>query len=199
MEPDGRNTIPVVCVHSAHAEFNSQSMANFFRVHVVPGILPARHRGWSTRALPRAPFQVDGRGAYVLTHAVLPVVGGRFDPAIRALTETYRYGPCTRMMVFIYKSSAHSGAAFPSIHVIMSFVIALMSIKRAKPMALIFSINAVLVLAATIYCGYHYVVDLFAAFVYMAILYPVGLRMERAFYRGPANSGSAEDVTSSAT
>jgi len=136
--------------------------------------------------------------AACLTYAVLPVVGGRFDPAIRALTETYRYGPFTRMMVFIYRSSAHSGAAFPSTHAIMSLIIALMSIKRAKPLALLFSINAMLILAATIYCGYHYVVDLFGAFVYLAILYPVGLRLERAFYRGRELRGSADDVTSSA-
>lgn len=135
--------------------------------------------------------------AACLTYAVLPVVGGRFDPAVRALTETYRYGPFTRMMAFIYKSSAHAGAAFPSTHAIMSLTIALISIKRAKPLALLFSVNAVLILAATIYCGYHYVVDLFAALAYLAILYPVGLGTERAFYRGSDRAGSAERATSS--
>ncbi len=128
--------------------------------------------------------------AACLTYAVLPVVGGRFDPAIRELTETYRSGPFTRIMVFIYRSSAHTGAAFPSTHAIMSLVIALMSMKRARPLALLFSINAALILAATIYCGYHYVVDLFAAFAYLAILYPAGLRMERAFYRGTTSSAT---------
>jgi membrane-associated phospholipid phosphatase len=137
--------------------------------------------------------------AACLTYAVLPVVGGRFDPDIRALTETYRYGPFTRIMVFIYRSSAHTGAAFPSTHAIMSLVIALMSIRRATPLALLSSINAGLILAATVYCGYHYVVDLVAAFVYLAILYPVGLWMESAFYRGSAMSGSSAGATSSAT
>jgi len=136
--------------------------------------------------------------AACLTYAVLPVVGGRFDPAIRALTETYRYGPFTRIMVYIYRSSAHAGAAFPSTHAIISLVLALMSIKRARVLAPLFAVNAGLILAATVYCGYHYVVDLLGAFVYLAILYPVGIRMETAFYRRPIRTVSAEGLTSSA-
>ncbi|OHD20460.1 MAG: hypothetical protein A2Y38_06700 [Spirochaetes bacterium GWB1_59_5] len=136
--------------------------------------------------------------AACLTYAVLPVVGGRFDPAVRALTETYRYGPFTRIMVFIYRSSAHTGAAFPSTHAIMSLVIALMSIKRAKPMAPLFSVNAALILVATIYCGYHYVVDLIAALVYLAALYPAGHGLQSAFYREPGVTRPAERATFSA-
>jgi len=118
--------------------------------------------------------------AACLTYAVLPVVGGRFDPQIRALTETYRYGPLTRIMVFIYRSSGHSGAAFPSTHATMSLVIALMSLKRARPLALVASINAGLIFVATIYCGYHYVVDLVAALAYVGLLYPAALRLYAA-------------------
>ena len=117
--------------------------------------------------------------AYVacLTYIVLPVVGGRYDPTIRELTETYRYGPFTRLMSFIYRSSAHEGAAFPSTHAIVSLVIALFSLRRARPLAPLFCVNAALVFAATIYCGYHYVVDILAALAYVAALYPAGLRL----------------------
>ncbi len=128
--------------------------------------------------------------AACLTYAVLPVVGGRFDPAIRALTETYRYGLFTRIMVFIYRNSAHTGAAFPSTHALMSLVLAIMSIKRSRPLALVFSINAALIMVATVYCGYHYVVDIIAAIMYTAILYPVALRMHQAYYRGTTSSAT---------
>jgi len=121
--------------------------------------------------------------ATCLTYLVLPVVGGRFDPAVRVLTETYRFGPFTRIMAFIYRSSGHSGAAFPSTHVIVSIVMALTARKYAKPLALPLAIIAALVVVATVYCGYHYVVDVIAAFAYLVVLYPVGLKLHATFHR----------------
>lgn len=118
--------------------------------------------------------------AACLTYIVLPVVGGRYDPTIRELTETYRYGPFTRLMSFIYRRSAHEGAAFPSTHAIVSLVVALFSIRRARPLAPLFCVNAALIFAATVYCGYHYVVDVLAALVYVAALYPAGLGLYAA-------------------
>lgn len=118
--------------------------------------------------------------AACLTYIVLPVVGGRYDPTIRELTETYRYGPFTRLMSFIYRRSAHEGAAFPSTHATVSLVVALFSLRRARPLAPLFCVNAALILVATIYCGYHYVVDVLAALVYVAALYPAGLRLYAA-------------------
>ncbi len=112
-----------------------------------------------------------------LTYAVLPVVGGRFDPDTKTLTELYRYGPFTRIMAFIYQTSGHKGAAFPSTHVIISLVIALVARKHARPLAHVLTVNAALVMVATVYCGYHYVSDLICAIVYVAVFYPLGLRL----------------------
>jgi len=115
--------------------------------------------------------------AACLTYAILPVVGARFDPATRALAEAYRFGPFTRIMAFVYRSSAHLGAAFPSTHVTISLVIALVARRRARPLARLLAVNAGLVMAATIYCGYHYFVDILGALVYVAALYPAALRL----------------------
>ena len=129
--------------------------------------------------------------AACLTYIVLPVVGGRYDPTIRELTETYRYGPFTRLMSFIYRRSAHEGAAFPSTHATVSLVVALFSIRRARPLAPLFCVNAALIFAATIYCGYHYVVDIIAALVYVAALYPAGLGLYAALLdREPRAEGA---------
>ncbi len=112
-----------------------------------------------------------------LGYIVLPVVGGRFDPATKALTEAYMHGPFTRIMAFIYRTSDHAGAAFPSTHVIVSIVIALTAKRHAKPIAATLSVNAALILVATVYCGYHYVADLAGALVYLALFYPLALRL----------------------
>ena len=120
-----------------------------------------------------------------LVYAVVPVVGGRFDPAVKAMTEVYRYGPFTRIMAFIYRSSGHMGAAFPSTHAMISLVVALSARRSARPLALPAGINAALVLAATVYCGYHYVVDVLAAIALLAVLYPAGLRLFASFRREP--------------
>ncbi len=115
--------------------------------------------------------------AACLTYIFLPVVGGRFDPAIRILAEQNRYGPFTRIMAFIYRGTAHEGAAFPSTHAMVSLAIALLARRRARPLAPFLAVNSGLILAATVYCGYHYVVDVFAALAYVAALYPVALRL----------------------
>jgi len=114
-----------------------------------------------------------------LVYIVLPVVGGRYDPDTRTMTELYQYGPFTRLMAFIYRSSGHSGAAFPSTHVIMSLVMALISRRHAKKLAVVMIFNAILVAGATIYCGYHYILDLIGAIALTAILYPLGIHLYR--------------------
>jgi len=131
--------------------------------------------------------------AACLTYAFVPVVGGRFDPAVRALTETYRYGPFTRTMTFIYRGSAHEGAAFPSTHAIISLVIALFARRSARPLAPVLCVNAALVFVATIYCGYHYVVDLFAALAYVAALYPLGRRLYASSRLRPADIRAGDE------
>jgi membrane-associated phospholipid phosphatase len=112
-----------------------------------------------------------------ITYIILPVVGGRFDPATKAMTEAFRHGPFTRIMAFIYSTSDHAGAAFPSTHAIVSIVIALTARRHAKPIAPALSVNAALIMLATIYCGYHYVADLAGALVYVAVLYPMALKV----------------------
>lgn len=112
-----------------------------------------------------------------LTYIILPVVGGRFDEATKAMTETYRHGPFTRIMALIYRTSDHAGAAFPSTHVIISLVIALTARRHAAPIAAALTLNAALILVATVYCGYHYVADLAGALVYVGLFYPLALKL----------------------
>lgn len=118
--------------------------------------------------------------ASAITYLILPVAGGRFDPEIRELTETLRHGPFTQLMASLYQISSHFGSAFPSTHVVQSLVIIFGVIRhlgQQRWMKWISIVNGSIVILATIWCGYHYVVDVFAALVYFAIGYPIAIRI----------------------
>ena len=127
--------------------------------------------------------------ASALTYAILPVAGGRFDPQIRELTETLRHGPFTKLMAILYQTSTHFGAAFPSTHVSMSLCMAAGTLLFHRRLAPVLVVNGVLVLIATVWCGYHYVVDVFGGIVYFGVIFPLALRYARRF-RFP-DSGAA--------
>ncbi|MDP8232028.1 MAG: phosphatase PAP2 family protein [Candidatus Zophobacter franzmannii] len=130
----------------------------------------------------------------------LPVIGARaFSPSFierfpeigqylhyntigfdaEAVTTAYRHGPFTRIMAYIYTMSPHAGGAFPSSHVAVSIAIAI-AIYRHIPKWNWFVIPLVFLLCvSTVYCHYHYLIDVFAGLVIASIGYFVPLR----FYR----------------
>jgi membrane-associated phospholipid phosphatase len=116
----------------------------------------------------------------------LPVIGARaFSPSFierfpevgkylsfntigfdaHTVTTTYRYGLFTRIMACIYTMSPHAGGAFPSSHVAVAVSIAI-SIYRHIPRINWFVVPVVILLCiSTVYCHYHYLIDVFGGLV----------------------------------
>jgi len=92
-------------------------------------------------------------------YSVLPVIGGRFLPEAMALTKTYRGGPFTHIMVFIYRTSNHLGGAFPSSHIAIAIVLTISALKYIRPLGYICTVITFFLSLATVYCHYHWFID----------------------------------------
>lgn len=92
-------------------------------------------------------------------YSVLPVIGGRFIPEAMEITQTYRAGLFTHIMVFIYRTSNHLGGAFPSSHIAITLVLTVAALRYLKRMGYVFAIIAFFLSIATVYCHYHWFID----------------------------------------
>ncbi|KGE71005.1 phosphatase PAP2 family protein [Spirochaeta lutea] len=163
----------------------------YFIYYLLLGILPLGLFFKDPKILERYLFAVMlVFYASALTYLVFPVAGGRYLPELKELTETLRHGPFTKLMALAYQTSSHFGAAFPSTHVAMSLVMVAGSWSYARKTAPLFILNAILVMIATVFCGYHYVADVLGAIVYVGVLYPLGLRLHQRISSGLLVPGS---------
>ncbi|HOQ80725.1 MAG TPA: phosphatase PAP2 family protein, partial [Candidatus Cloacimonadota bacterium] len=95
-----------------------------------------------------------------IIYMVLPVVGGRAFEQAYQLTIEYRYGIFTHIMAYIYQASPHFGGAFPSSHVAVAVAICLISVKYFEYLPYVMIPITVLLSFSTVYCHYHYFVDM---------------------------------------
>ena len=102
---------------------------------------------------------------------ILPVVGARMIEGVKELTETYRHGFFTHIMVFIYRHSLHWGGAFPSSHVAVALTIALISFRYFKLFSIVLLVNTFFLSIATVFCHYHYFVDVIAGVVFGLLMF----------------------------
>lgn len=109
--------------------------------------------------------------ACYLVYIVLPVTGGRAIDGIKELTEVYRYGLFTHIMAFIYRTSTHNGAAFPSSHVAIAFILTFIAFRHFKKTAILMLIVTVFLSISTVFCHYHYFVDVIAGIIYSVIMF----------------------------
>lgn len=112
-----------------------------------------------------------------LTYNVLPVVGGRYLPGMMELTQTYRYGPFTRIMAFIYNKSPHLGGAFPSSHVAIAVAVNLSAFDFNKKLGWIILTPVILLIISTVYCHYHYFIDTIFGLFYGIGFYLLGKKI----------------------
>ncbi|MCF7920292.1 MAG: phosphatase PAP2 family protein [Candidatus Cloacimonetes bacterium] len=101
-----------------------------------------------------------------LTFNVLPVVGGRNLEGMMKLAETYRHGPFTHVMAFIYRMSPHKGGAFPSSHVAVALVVNLSAFHYRKQTGWLLLPLVTLLTISTVYCHYHYFIDTIFGLLY---------------------------------
>ncbi len=109
-------------------------------------------------------------GCYFI-YMFLPVAGGRALEGAFDLTIQYRYGLFTHIMALIYRSTTHMGGAFPSSHVAIALTISMISAKFMKVLPFILFPITFLLAIATVYCHYHYFVDVLSGVIYGVLMY----------------------------
>jgi membrane-associated phospholipid phosphatase len=125
-----------------------------------------------------------------LIYIVLPVVGSRaffhqvegfsLAPEYQRYATTDLYppnvttGPMFHLMRFVYRVFEAPGAAFPSSHVAVAICTVFFSFRYLRSIRYYHLAVAILLCFATIYCRYHYVLDVIAGVLTAAIVIPLG-------------------------
>jgi membrane-associated phospholipid phosphatase len=124
-----------------------------------------------------------------ITYIFLPVVGPRifyrelgefelppeFMPAVvPAFPEAIQSGPFYQIMALIYRHFETPGAAFPSSHVAVALTTLYFSFKYLRKIRWPHAVMATLLCLSTVYCRYHYAVDIAGGALAAAIMIPLG-------------------------
>jgi membrane-associated phospholipid phosphatase len=125
-----------------------------------------------------------------LIYIVLPVIGSRaffhqvegyaLPAATQQLAVTDAYpqavqaGVVFRLMRWVYVVFEAPGAALPSSHVAVALCTLYFSFRYLRPIRYVHLVVVLLLCLATVYCRYHYVVDVLAGLVTAAVLIPTG-------------------------
>lgn len=134
--------------------------------------------------------------ALYLTYIFLPVIGPRiiytdiapFDPPPEALPvagwtfpEPVLNGPFHQLMGVIYHYFETDGAAFPSSHVAIALVTVYFSFCYLRRIRWFHLVMAILLCLSTVYCRYHYAVDVVGGALTTAVLLPLGNWLYRRY------------------
>ena len=104
---------------------------------------------------------------YTLPPEVQPGAIPEFPAAVQA-------GPFFQLMAWIYDTFEAPGAAFPSSHVAVAITTVWFSFLYLRRIRFVHLAMAVLLCLSTVYCRYHYAVDVAAGIVTAAVLLPLG-------------------------
>jgi membrane-associated phospholipid phosphatase len=123
-------------------------------------------------------------------YIILPVIGprvffhdvGGYDlPAELqrlAVTDQYpeavQHGPFFKVMAFIYRVFEAPGAALPSSHVAIALTTVFFSFRYLPKIRFAHLAVAILLCFATVYCRYHYAIDVVLGILTAVILVPLG-------------------------
>ncbi|MBE0545474.1 MAG: phosphatase PAP2 family protein [Verrucomicrobia bacterium] len=127
---------------------------------------------------------IDG---YALPAEFHPEVLPDFPAAVQA-------GPFFQLMAWIYENFESSGAAFPSSHVAVALTTLYFSWRYLPRIRFTHLVMAVLLCLSTVYCRYHYVVDVAAGILTAALLVPLGNWLYFR-YRRPAETTATARLT----
>lgn len=127
--------------------------------------------------------------ACYLIYIFLPVIGPRiiysdiaaFTPPPEAparaewtVPASVQTGPFFKIMAVIYEHFESPGAAFPSSHVAIALVTVYFSFRYLRAIRWAHLIVAILLCLSTVYCRYHYAVDVPAGVLMTALFLPLG-------------------------
>jgi membrane-associated phospholipid phosphatase len=104
---------------------------------------------------------------YQLPLEAMPAVIPEFPGAVQA-------GPFYQIMAWIYRIFEAPGAEFPSSHVAVAIVTVWFSFRYLPRIRFLHLTMVVLLCLSTVYCRYHYAVDIIGGIVTAAALIPLG-------------------------
>jgi membrane-associated phospholipid phosphatase len=122
--------------------------------------------------------------AYRLPADVLPTVVPAFPAAITA-------GSFYQIMAWIYRTFEAPGAAFPSSHVAVAIVTVYFSSRYLPGIWRAHLVMVILLCLSTIYCRYHYAVDVVAGAVVAWTLMPLGNALYGMCEKAPLVRGAS--------
>jgi membrane-associated phospholipid phosphatase len=135
-----------------------------------------------------------------LIYIFLPVIGPRLfsrslggftlPPDVQAFAPVELFpfpaevtrGPFFRIMALIYDVFEAPGAALPSSHVAASICTLWFSFRYRLRIRHLHFVMVVLLCLSTIYCRYHYVIDVLAGLLTVGVLVPLGNRLFARFH-----------------
>ena len=96
---------------------------------------------------------------------------------VPAVPEAVAGGPFFLLMGWIYRTFETGGAAFPSAHVAIALATLWFSFRYLRPIRWLHLVVVVLLCLSTVYCRYHYAVDVAGGILVAALLVPLGSRL----------------------
>ncbi len=127
--------------------------------------------------------------ACYLTYVFLPVTGPRvfyeefrgiqIPPEIKAMAEGYPFpdsvtaGVFPSIILLIYRHLEAAGAAFPSSHVAVAVCTTWFSFLYLRRIRYPHAIVTILLCISTVYCRYHYIIDVIAGILMAGIMTPL--------------------------
>lgn len=148
-----------------------------------------------------------------LIYIALPVIGPRvffheipgyaLPEAIQQLASTAVYpdtvkaGMFFRLMAWIYRVFEAPGSAIPSSHVAIALCTVYFSFRYLRPIRYIHLVMAILLCLATVYCRYHYAVDVLTGVLTAALLLPLGNRLYFRFRKPHLESAARQPLAAS--
>lgn len=142
-----------------------------------------------------------------LIYIFIPVIGPRIffrefagyhlpadvqPPGPMTFPAVIQAGPFYRIMAWIYHTFESAGAAFPSSHVAIAITTVWFSFRYLRPIRWPHFAIMILLCASTIYCRYHYVVDVIAGGLTAAAFIPLGTRL---YFRFQTTAGPRRPPT----
>ncbi len=124
--------------------------------------------------------------ACLLVYIFLPVRGAvSLVPGVAPDNASF---PFTAVMAWIYRYFEIEGGAFPSSHVAIASLVLFYTVRYARPAAWVVGPLVISLILATVYCRYHYAIDVLAGLATAALLIPLWRRINPALR--PQRNGS---------
>ena len=127
-----------------------------------------------------------------------PDVQALVSPDLLAFPPQVTRGPFFRIMALIYDVFEAPGAALPSSHVAASICTVWFSFRYRLRVRHLHLVMVILLCLSTIYCRYHYVIDVLAGLLTVAVLVPLGNRLFARYHEPRVADGEGAAASEAA-